>query len=59
MKNILERVIMAIVRINHLGPIQRMDLEINRFNLFIGEQATGKVQYVKLSIIFVILKKYC
>ena len=33
---------MAIVRINHLGPIQRMDLEINRFNLFIGEQATGK-----------------
>lgn len=33
---------MATVRINHLGPIQRMDVDINKFNLFIGEQATGK-----------------
>lgn len=33
---------MATVRINHLGPIQMMEVDISKFNLFIGEQATGK-----------------
>ncbi len=33
---------MAFVRINHLGPIQRIDVKVGKFNLFIGEQATGK-----------------
>lgn len=33
---------MAKIKINHLGAIQSVDIEIKKFNLFIGEQATGK-----------------
>ena len=33
---------MATIKINHLGVIQRVEIHIKEFNLFIGEQATGK-----------------
>lgn len=32
------------ITIKHLGPIQELEMDVERFNLVISEQATGKRQ---------------
>ena len=43
---------MAKIIINHLGPISELTMEINQFNLLIGEQATGKSTICKAIYFF-------
>lgn len=43
---------MAKIIINHLGAISSFETEINRLNLFIGEQATGKSTICKAIYFF-------
>lgn len=44
---------MSKLRIEHFGPIQHIELTLNRkFNVFIGEQATGKSTIVKCIYFF-------
>lgn len=33
---------MATIKINNLGAVQSVEIDIKKFNLFVGEQATGK-----------------
>lgn len=37
--------------IKYLGPVRELEMEIKDFNLFIGEQATGKSTVAKLSVL--------
>lgn len=47
---------MAKIIINHLGAISSFETEINQFNLFIGEQATGKSTICKAIYFFRCIK---
>ena len=44
------------IKINYLGPIRNLELEITDFNLVIGEQATGKSTVAKAVYFFRIIK---
>lgn len=42
--------------IKYLGPVRELEMEIKDFNLFIGEQATGKSTVAKAIYFFRIIK---
>lgn len=44
------------IEIQYLGPVKKINLEINKFNLLIGEQATGKSTIAKAIYFFRIIK---
>ena len=44
------------IKINHLGPVKDLEMEIKDFNLLIGEQATGKSTVAKAVYFFRIIK---
>lgn len=44
------------IRINHLGPVRELEMNIKDFNLLIGEQATGKSTVAKVIYFFRIIK---
>ena len=44
------------IEIQHLGPVQNLNMEIKDFNLLIGEQATGKSTVAKAIYFFRIIK---
>lgn len=43
---------MGLLRIENLGPIKKLEIEIKQFNLFIGEQASGKSTICKTVFFF-------
>lgn len=44
------------IKINYLGPVKEFQMDIKDFNLFIGEQATGKSTIAKCVYYFRIIK---
>lgn len=44
------------ITIEHLGPIQELKMDVERFNLVIGEQATGKSTIAKAIYFFRMIK---
>ena len=44
------------ITIKHLGPIQELEMDVERFNLVIGEQATGKSTIAKAIYFFRMIK---
>ncbi|MGN0485508.1 MAG: AAA family ATPase [Lachnospiraceae bacterium] len=44
------------ITIQHLGPVQNLEIEIKDFNLLIGEQATGKSTVAKAVYFFRLIK---
>lgn len=44
------------IKIEHLGPVKKLEMDIKDFNLLIGEQATGKSTLAKAVYFFRIIK---
>jgi len=52
----MEEITLQKVNINYLGPVMKLEMNINDFNLLIGEQATGKSTIAKCVYYFRIIK---
>lgn len=48
--------VMQTIKIDNLGPVKHIEMDINKFNLLIGEQATGKSTVAKAIYFFRIIK---